>query len=87
MYFFRQNKKLWVLAALICTLPAQAGGRRQMNALVGGRIDASLVTLRRSAEAVGDSLSFPTYGESGHWKLRPSNDWVSGRLLCGASRE
>ena len=64
--------------ALICTLPAQAGGRRQMNALVGGRIDASLVTLRRSVEAVGDSLSFPTYGESGHWKLRPSNDWVSG---------
>lgn len=35
-------KKLWVLVALICTLPAQAGGRRQMNALVGDRTDCLL---------------------------------------------
>lgn len=56
-----------------------APSRRDMDAIVQNAVSSSLQTLERSADAVADSLQFPTYGrEDGTWKTKSSANWVSG---------
>lgn len=69
---------LFFFSLLLLVTSCGNSKRKQMNETVRQTIETSLETLQRSAAEVGDSLTFPTYGENGHWQVRSSKDWVSG---------
>lgn len=71
--------KLTLCLPLLSACREGAPSRLQMNRMVRETVPVCIGAMERSAEAVSDSLRFPSYGnEDNTWKTKPSSNWVSG---------